>query len=126
MAFLSQAPPLGGLLPPHGAFQEHAAHPPRWPGELSSKGSSDTCISAGVFHIPMPCFHGARNVSDNNDDTDAAHKWNAFLVNAAFGKISCTPGKRGKAQRAQEPIAMELYQLRTFIVVAEEGNVTRA
>src|SRR5712691_5073860 len=60
MAFLSQAPPLGGLLPPHGAFQEHAAHPPRWPGELSSKGSSDTCISAGVFHIPMPCFHGAQ------------------------------------------------------------------
>src|SRR5438874_13809712 len=61
MAFLSQAPPLGGLLPPHGAFQEHAAHPPRWPGELSSKGSSDTCISDGVFHIPMPCFHGARS-----------------------------------------------------------------
>src|SRR2546422_72513 len=60
MAFLSQAPPLGGLLPPHGAFQEHAAHPPRWPGELSSKGSSDTCISDGVFHIPMPCFHGAQ------------------------------------------------------------------
>src|SRR5260370_32589262 len=50
MAFLSQAPPLGGLLPPHGAFQEHAAHPPRWPGELSSKGSSDTCISDGVPH----------------------------------------------------------------------------
>src|SRR6266498_2639924 len=60
MAFLSQAPPLGGLLPPHGAFQEYAAHPPRWPGELSSKGSSDTCISDGVFHIPMPCFHGAQ------------------------------------------------------------------
>src|SRR6267143_944219 len=33
---------LGGLLPPQVAFQEHAAHPPRWPGELSSKGSSDT------------------------------------------------------------------------------------
>src|SRR4029434_290981 len=39
---------LGGLLPPQAAFQEYAAHPPRWPGELSSKGSSDTCISDGV------------------------------------------------------------------------------
>src|SRR3989442_15067174 len=39
---------LGGLLPPQVAFQEHAAPPPRWPGELSSKGSSDTCISDGV------------------------------------------------------------------------------
>src|SRR6266849_10432919 len=26
---------------------------------LSLNGSSDTCISDGVFHIPMPCFHGA-------------------------------------------------------------------
>jgi hypothetical protein len=26
---------------------------------LSPNGSSDTCISDGVFHIPMPCFHGA-------------------------------------------------------------------
>jgi hypothetical protein len=39
---------LGGLLPPQVAFQEYAAHPPRWPGELSSKGSSDTCISDSV------------------------------------------------------------------------------
>src|SRR5216117_3746807 len=60
MAFLSQAPPLGGLLPPHGAFQEHAAHPPRWPGELRSKGSSDTCISNGVSTFLYRAFtaHG--------------------------------------------------------------------
>src|SRR5262249_8356309 len=38
---------LGGLLPPQVAFQEHAAHPPRWPGELTSKASSDPCISGG-------------------------------------------------------------------------------
>src|SRR6266542_4646383 len=48
MASLSQAPPLGSLLLPHGAFQEHAAHPPRWPGELSSKGLLDTCISSSI------------------------------------------------------------------------------
>src|SRR5215471_10019619 len=52
---------LGGLLPPQGAFQEHAAHPPRWPGELSSKGSSDTCISDGVATFLYHAFtaHGA-------------------------------------------------------------------
>src|SRR2546423_14442442 len=64
MAFLSQAPPLEGLLPPHGAFQEHAAHPPRWPGELRSKGSSDTCISDGVSTFLYRAFtaHGAHLV----------------------------------------------------------------
>ena len=52
---------LGGLLPPQVAFQEHAAHPPRWPGELSSKGSSDTCISDGVSTFLYRAFtaHGA-------------------------------------------------------------------
>ena len=52
---------LGGLLPPQAAFQEYAAHPPRWPGELSSKGSSDTCISDGVSTFLHRAFtaHGA-------------------------------------------------------------------
>ncbi len=59
MALLSQALHLGYLLSPHSAFQGHAAHTARWPAMLSPNGSSDTCISAGVFHIPMPCFHGA-------------------------------------------------------------------
>src|SRR5438105_15646362 len=51
---------LGGLLPPEVAFQEHAAHPPCWPGELSSKGSSDTCISDGVSTLLYGAFtaHG--------------------------------------------------------------------
>src|SRR6266849_10263424 len=51
---------LGGLLPPQVAFQEHAAHPPRWPGELSSKGSSDTCISDSVSTFLYRAFtaHG--------------------------------------------------------------------
>jgi hypothetical protein len=39
MASLSQAPRLGDLPSPHGAFQEHAAHIARWPAMLSSKGS---------------------------------------------------------------------------------------
>src|SRR5713226_1862463 len=56
---LSQALHLGYLLSPHSAFQGHAAHTARWPAMLSPNGSSDTCISAGVFHIPMPCLHGA-------------------------------------------------------------------
>src|SRR5262245_31865397 len=59
MALLSQALHLGDLLSPHSAFQGHAAHTARWPAMLSPNGSADTCISDGVFHIPMPCFHGA-------------------------------------------------------------------
>src|SRR5882762_5385228 len=50
---------------PHGTFQEHAAHIAKWPAMLSPNGSSDTCISNGVFHIPMPCFHGALPVYPN-------------------------------------------------------------
>src|SRR5215468_1884331 len=55
---------LGGLFPPQAAFQEHAAHPPRWPEELSSKGSSDTCISDGVATFLYHAFtaHGAHLV----------------------------------------------------------------
>src|SRR5713101_344388 len=48
MAFLSQAFPLGSLLLPHNAFQEHAAHPPEWSAALSSKGSERTCIRSGL------------------------------------------------------------------------------
>ena len=44
MLSLSQAPHLGFLPSPHGAFQEHAAHITRWPVMLSSNGSSSTCI----------------------------------------------------------------------------------
>jgi hypothetical protein len=43
MASLSQAPRLGDLPSPHGAFQEHAAHRARWPARLSSKGSWGPC-----------------------------------------------------------------------------------
>src|SRR5713101_8849637 len=48
MSFLSHAPPLGGLSPPHGAFQEYAAHTLEWSKVLSSKGSMGTCIPKGV------------------------------------------------------------------------------
>jgi len=75
MSFLSHAPPLGGLSPPHGAFQEYAAHTLEWSKVLSSKGSMGTCIPKGVttfFHTAsrrtertleavgsMPLFGGA-------------------------------------------------------------------
>src|SRR6266571_2723803 len=48
MAFLSQASPLGSLLLPHDAFQEHAAHVVEWSTTLSSKGSESTCILSGL------------------------------------------------------------------------------
>jgi hypothetical protein len=44
----------------HGAFQGHAAHPARWPAELSPKGSAGTCIPEGLFDIPTLRFHGAQ------------------------------------------------------------------
>src|SRR2546425_4724358 len=55
MPFLSQAPPLGSLSRPHGAFQEQAAHAVEWSTTLSSKGSSGTCIPEGVSTF----FHAA-------------------------------------------------------------------
>ena len=61
MASNSQAMRLGYLLSPHIAFQGHAAHTARWPAMLSPNGSSGTCIPDGVYHIPMPCLHGATN-----------------------------------------------------------------
>src|SRR2546430_13891300 len=48
MASLSQAPRLGDLPSPHGAFQEHAAHRARWPARLSSKGSWGPCRPRGI------------------------------------------------------------------------------
>jgi hypothetical protein len=60
MSFLSQAPPLGYLPSPHGAFQEHAAHPSEWSEALSSKGSLGTCIPSGLLDIPTCRLHGAR------------------------------------------------------------------
>jgi hypothetical protein len=59
LALLRPARPLGDWLSPHRAGQGPAAHPARWLAMLRPNGSSDTCISDGVFHIPMPCFHGA-------------------------------------------------------------------
>src|SRR5215813_11601821 len=61
MASNSQAMRLGYLLSPHIAFQGHATHTARWPAMLSPNGSSGTCIPDGVYHIPMPCLHGATN-----------------------------------------------------------------
>src|SRR6266581_4885029 len=54
MAFLSPAPPLGGLAPPPGAFQEHAAHAREWSVALRSQGSLDTCLSKVLPHSSTP------------------------------------------------------------------------
>src|SRR5215467_15050723 len=82
MAFLSQAVPLGGLLPPHTAFQEHAAHPPEWPGELSSKGSSDTCISEGACaHSYLPLSrHTVTNASMTPRKASGLSIWWGIII----------------------------------------------
>src|SRR5713101_5365255 len=48
MSCLSQTPPLGGLSPPQGVFQGHAAHLAEWSAKLRPKGSWGTCIPQGV------------------------------------------------------------------------------
>ena len=60
MPFLSQASPLGSLLLPHDAFQEHAAHPAEWSAELNSKGSESTCILSGLATF-LPCAFTAHS-----------------------------------------------------------------
>jgi hypothetical protein len=50
----AKPPPLAGLSPAHGAFQEHAAHPREWSMMLSSKGSLDACPSRVLPHSSMP------------------------------------------------------------------------
>jgi hypothetical protein len=60
MSSLSQARRLGGLLPPHRASQEHAAHHAEWSAQLSSMDSSDTLYIRGCNSILTCRFHGAR------------------------------------------------------------------
>ncbi len=63
MSFLSQAPPLEGLPPSHGAFQGHAAHLAEWSATLRPKGSAGTCIPEGVstfFHTAFTAHSEAR------------------------------------------------------------------
>ena len=58
----AKPPPLEGLSPSHGAFQEHAAHTIEWSIMLSSKGSSGTCIPEGVstfFHAAFTAHRDA-------------------------------------------------------------------
>src|SRR5947209_1980620 len=55
MSCLSQTPPLGGLSPPQGVFQGHAAHLAEWSAKLRPKGSWGTCIPQGVITF----FHTA-------------------------------------------------------------------
>ena len=72
MVSLSQALRLGGLLPPHSAFQGHAAHLMRWPMRLSPNGSRGTCIPQGLVTFLHAAF--------------TAHRWHATTTVAP---LSC-------------------------------------
>ena len=50
----AQPPPLAGLSPAHGAFQEHAAHTIEWSMMLSSNGSLGACTPKVLPHSSMP------------------------------------------------------------------------
>src|SRR5436853_1378425 len=102
---------LGGLLPPQVAFQEHAAHPPRWPGELSSKGSSDTCISDGVSTFLYRAFtaHGTHLVFIHPDFTLAP-------LEAGFNARSRCDDPRQLHQR-------RLLHLQVFLSHTSRGQI---
>jgi hypothetical protein len=51
---LAKPPPLAGLSPAHGAFQEHAAHTIEWSMMLSSNGSLGACTPKVLPHSSMP------------------------------------------------------------------------
>jgi len=50
----AKPPPLAGLSPAHGAFQEHAAHTIEWSMMLSSNGSLGACTPKVLPHSSMP------------------------------------------------------------------------
>ncbi len=50
----AKPPPLEGLSPSHGAFQEHAAHVIEWSITLSPKGSLSACTPKAFPHSSMP------------------------------------------------------------------------
>jgi hypothetical protein len=82
----AQPPLLGGLPPPHGAFQAHAAHLVEWPTTLSSKGSSGTCIPEGVATF----FHAAFTAHSGSDvGADAGGSQVQCLVRPWKAQTSC-------------------------------------
>src|SRR5713101_6543313 len=107
---------LGGLLPPQVAFQEHAAHPPRWPGELSSKGSSDTCISDGVSPFLYRAFtaHGAHLILVHADLAFAS-----FATRLDAG--TCFDHPRQCCQRRLLKLRLRHASRREVILVAIPG-----
>src|SRR5262245_19198763 len=88
MAFLSQASPLGSLLLPHDAFQEHAAHLAEWSAKLRSKGSERTCIRSCLTTFP--------------DSTGFCGWWNDRLKTS--GMVQLIPPYCEECHPAQEEV----------------------
>ena len=73
---------LKGLLPSHGAFQGHAAHPTGGPAELRPKGSWDACKSQGISAFLSCAFTAHRDVA-----IGSSHVVGSFLGSAAATSI---------------------------------------
>src|SRR5712691_11564973 len=94
MAFLSQASPLGSLLLPHDAFQEHAAHPAEWSAKLSSKGSESTCILSGLATFLHYAFtaHSDLVVDQWTSDVEGSSTRDFLFLHdvwTTFGRLIC-------------------------------------
>ena len=88
MSFLSQAPPLEGLSPSHGAFQEHAAHNVVWSTLLSSKGSSGTCIPDGLSTFLHAAFTAHRAGVPTPRRRVVIRRWGARAPHCRNGTLS--------------------------------------
>ena len=91
MPLLSLASHLGSLLLPHDAFQEHAAHPPEWSGELGSKGSESTCILPGLATFLHCAFtaHPDLVVDHWTSDVESSSPLDFRLLHAMWTPFGC-------------------------------------
>src|SRR5207244_10367742 len=86
MSCLSQTPPLGGLSPPQGVLQGHAAHLAEWSAKLRPQGSWGTCIPQGVITF----FHTAFT-AHSDAGAEAIGRRLQALVRLRIGRCTACP-----------------------------------
>src|ERR671932_2006523 len=114
MAFLSQASPLGSLLLPHDAFQEHAAPRAEWSAQLSSKGSERTCLRSGLMTFLHCTFtaHPACVVQDalTHRKPPEVRRCRLSIQSGAGTRPPSTSTPHGPACRARRCDGTRLYR----------------
>ena len=92
---------------------------------LSPNGSSDTCISNGVFHIPMPCFHGAPPLAHSVHHARAAPRETTCGVPAHHHRSPSRVALAHFTRRASPNIAPDAFDNESLAVCGMLGVVAR-